>query len=165
MTDKQSDVLSVDRPDNVTRPPYIYGTAVIMAVIMHMAMPWNIPDRLITAEHGLVTGIGLIALAAIVIMTAFVQFRRAKTTVDSMKPSTAVVTNGIFALSRNPIYLGMTVALVGISLALNSLWILVMAVPVLFVMHFGVIKREEAYLEAKFADSYRAYKQKVRRWL
>ena len=70
-----------------------------------------------------------------------------------------------FRFSRNPLYLSLTLLFTGLSLVMNSLWGLVVLVPVLVVMHVGVIRREERYLEAKFGESYRQYCSEVRRWL
>ena len=66
---------------------------------------------------------------------------------------------------RNPIYLDMMLGLIGLAIAFNSLWLLVTLVPFALVIRYGVIAREEAYLERKFGEVYLAYKSRVRRWL
>jgi protein-S-isoprenylcysteine O-methyltransferase Ste14 len=82
-----------------------------------------------------------------------------------MKPTTALVTEGPFRYSRNPIYLALTLLYVGVALLINALWILLLIVPVLLVIRYGVIAREEAYLTRKFGDTYRQYTARVQRWL
>jgi protein-S-isoprenylcysteine O-methyltransferase Ste14 len=67
--------------------------------------------------------------------------------------------------TRNPIYLGMVLGLIGLAIAFNSLWLLMTLVPFALVIRYGVITREEAYLERKFGDGYRRYRARVRRWL
>ena len=67
--------------------------------------------------------------------------------------------------TRNPIYLGMVLGLIGLAIAFNSLWLLKTLVPFALVIRYGVITREEAYLERKFGDVYRRYRARVRRWL
>ncbi len=67
-------------------------------------------------------------------------------------------------LSRNPLYVALTLIYVGLALVANALWVLVLVVPVLLVMHYGVVRREERYLEAKFGDAYRQYRSRVRRY-
>ena len=67
------------------------------------------------------------------------------------------MTDGIFAWLRNPMYVGATLFLVGLAILLASDWMLVMTVVFAVVLHFGVVKREERYLEAKFGDAYRRY--------
>ena len=75
-----------------------------------------------------------------------------------------LVTGGVFAWTRNPMYVGLTLLLVGLAIALASDWTLVLLVPAALVLHFGVVKREESYLEAKFGEAYRVYKGNVPRY-
>jgi len=75
------------------------------------------------------------------------------------------VVTGPFRLSRNPLYLALTLMYVGLALLANALWVLVLLMPLLFMVHFGVVRREERYLERKFGDAYRAYRSRVRRYL
>jgi protein-S-isoprenylcysteine O-methyltransferase Ste14 len=90
---------------------------------------------------------------------------RAHTPVDPTKPTTALVTEGPFRYSRNPIYVALTLLYVGVALLINALWILLLVVPAGLVLRYGVIAREEAYLTRKFGDAYRHYTAQVRRWL
>ena len=87
------------------------------------------------------------------------------TNVNPTLPTTAIVENGPFRLTRNPLYLGLTFIYVGLSFFLNTWWSLFLLIPVWLVMHFLVVRREEAYLERKFGQSYLAYCQRVRRYL
>ena len=91
--------------------------------------------------------------------------RRAGTNVNPRDPTTAIVVEGPFRFSRNPLYLSLILAYLGITLLVNALWPLLLLPPLLVVLHWGVIAREERYLEAKFGESYRVYKARVRRWL
>jgi protein-S-isoprenylcysteine O-methyltransferase Ste14 len=91
-------------------------------------------------------------------------FRAAGTHVEPWKPATALVTDGIFRRVRNPMYTGLTLLLTGLSILLMSDWMLVMTILFVPVIHFGVVKREERYLEAKFGDAYRQYKARVPRY-
>lgn len=90
---------------------------------------------------------------------------RAGTPVRPNQPTTAIVTDGPYRYTRNPLYLALTGVYTGISLIVNALWPLVLLVAVLFVIQWGVVAREERYLEGKFGESYLAYKRRVRRWL
>ena len=83
----------------------------------------------------------------------------------SNQPVRALVTTGIHGLSRNPIYIGMLLLYAGIGIAARSPWVLVLGLPLVIILHFGVVAREETYLEQRFGDAYRAYKARVRRWL
>ncbi|MCZ6721445.1 MAG: methyltransferase, partial [Proteobacteria bacterium] len=89
------------------------------------------------------------ALAALAIW----QFRRAGTEVQTHTPTAVIVDTGVFASSRNPIYLGAHIGTVGVAIAFDSLWILSTLVPFYLVIRYGVVAREEAYLERKFGDA------------
>lgn len=156
------DDLTADHPQVITRPPYIYLAAVVIGWLLHLAFPLPfMPDTI----SGLVAGGAVFLLALGIVALAFRQFRAAQTSIDPYRPSSNIISTGLFAISRNPVYVAMTIALIGIAMMVNSLWILALTPVVLVVMHFGVVKREEAYLDAKFGEAYRAYKQRVRRWL
>ena len=83
----------------------------------------------------------------------------------SNRPVRALVTTGIHGWSRNPIYVGMFLLYAGIGLAACSPWVLILAVPLVIILRYGVVAREETYLEQRFGDTYRDYKARVRRWL
>jgi protein-S-isoprenylcysteine O-methyltransferase Ste14 len=87
------------------------------------------------------------------------------TNVNPTQPATVIVKSGPFRFTRNPLYVGLTVLYVGLSLLLNTWWSLFLLVPVWIVMHAFVVRREEAYLERKFGDTYLNYRRRVRRYL
>lgn len=87
------------------------------------------------------------------------------TNVNPTLPATAIVENGPFRFTRNPLYLGLTSIYLGLSLFLNTWWSVVLLIPVWLVMHFAVVLREEAYLTRKFGQTYTAYRVRVRRYL
>ena len=90
--------------------------------------------------------------------------RRAGTNIRPDRPATVIVTDGPFRFSRNPLYLSLTLVYVGIASMMNALWPLLLLVPLLLIVQRGVVLREERYLEAKFGETYRSYKTRVRRW-
>ncbi|MCH7795577.1 MAG: isoprenylcysteine carboxylmethyltransferase family protein, partial [Proteobacteria bacterium] len=77
----------------------------------------------------------------------------------------AILSDGLYGVSRNPIYLGLTAIYLGVGVMADAGWVAVLLGPLLLVMHFGVIAREERYLERKFGDEYLRYKASVRRWI
>ena len=91
------------------------------------------------------------------------QFHRAGTTFDPRKATTALITGGPYRFSRNPSYVSLSLLYVGVGIAADSIWILGLFIPTLAVMHYGVICREERYLENKFGEEYLRYKRTVRR--
>jgi len=110
-------------------------------------------------------GTALILAAIALAIAGERQFKRAGTSVKPWVPSTAIVTTGVFARTRNPMYLAMVILLAGVGLLGNSLWFLATIIGFVGVMQYGVIQREEAYLERRFGASYTAYKARVRRWI
>ena len=90
---------------------------------------------------------------------------RAGTSFRTQRPTTAIVTDGPFGYSRNPIYVALTLLYLGIGMLINGLWVLLLIVPVLVVIQLGVVAREECYLERKFGDEYLCYRRRVRCWL
>ena len=96
---------------------------------------------------------------------AIVTIRKAGTRVETNKPTTTIVANGPYRLTRNPIYIGMFLGQIGLAIGFNSLWILATLAPFYLVIRYGVVAREELYLERKFGDVYLGYKSRVRRWL
>ena len=107
----------------------------------------------------------MIAIACLLVLSAFRLMRKAGTNVDPTQPTTALVVKGPFQLTRNPLYLSLTLIYSGIAMLMNALWAMLILPFVLLVMRLGVIDREERYLERKFGEEYRQYKARVRRWL
>ena len=109
----------------------------------------------------------LIVLGLFVIVTAFIQFKRASTTISPLKPETAntLVSNGIFGYTRNPMYLGMALILTGLCVYLGS-WFGLLAIPA-FIQYINKfqITPEEVALKDLFGDSFTKYCNTVRRWV
>lgn len=150
-----------DKANVIALPPLIYAAAFVVGWLIHLASPVPV------LPGNLAQGIGVLFVLASfpVAITALRALRQAQTTFDTMKPTTAIATEGPYRYSRNPLYVSLTLLYLGVALLINALWILLLAVPVLVVMQRGVIGREEAYLERKFGDEYRRYKARVRRWV
>ena len=110
---------------------------------------------------GLLLVIGSLLLA----LFALYCFLRAKTNVEPWQPTTVILQSGIFAYSRNPIYLAFCIAALGTGLLINSWWGLGVTPVLAYLLQRLVINREESYLEQKFGADYLAYKRRVRRWL
>lgn len=123
------------------------------------------PAPLFTRPLSIIIGLPLIAAGLGIILSSLFRFKRANTKPEPWKPTTAIVADGIYKYTRNPMYLGMAFVYLGLSFAINSLWFLPFLPVVLFAIHYGVILREEAYLERKFGQEYLNYKTQVRRWI
>lgn len=149
----------------IAPPPLIYLGFLVAGFGFGYRWPLAIiADGIPTAVRA---GLGaVLAILGIVIAVAgFRQFRKAGTNVRPDQPTTALVTSGVYRYSRNPLYLALTLVYAGIAVAADNLWALAFLLPALVVMRYGVIAREEVYLERKFGDDYRRFKARVRRWL
>jgi protein-S-isoprenylcysteine O-methyltransferase Ste14 len=151
---------TADTANVIVRPPIAWA----IAVLAGLALNWLMPLPFLPAAAGWLGAI-VFALALALFAWAIATMTRAGSNVQTRLPTTTIVETGPYRFTRNPIYLGMVLGLIGLAIAFNSLWLLVTLVPFAFVIRYGVITREEAYLERKFGEVYLAYKSRVRRWL
>ncbi len=150
-----------DSSNAITLPPFIYLGFLAVGLAADFALPYPLLTNAVQFPLGAVVIVAGFAIVAF----AFARFRAAGTSVHVHQPTTAIITGGAYRSSRNPIYLAMTLLIAGIAVAVDGIWILAMLAPTLVVMHYGVIAREERYLETKFGDEYLSYKATVRRWV
>ena len=148
----------------IAPPPLIALAALVLGLTFDRLLPAYVLTVLLSLPERIVIGALLLVVSAGLAIPALLAFRAAGTHVEPWKPSSVVVTDGIFAWLRNPMYVGLIMGLAGLSVLLASDWTLVMTAIVAPVLHFGVVKREERYLEAKFGDAYRGYKARVPRY-
>lgn len=123
------------------------------------------PLAILWPEFAFFMGVFFIVGAVSFALIAVYQFWRTKTHIEPWKPASSLMLDGVFAYSRNPIYLSFIIITLGIGLVLNNIWILFSAGPLLMALYFLVVKKEELYLERIFGDPYVDYKKRVRRWL
>jgi protein-S-isoprenylcysteine O-methyltransferase Ste14 len=152
-----------DHPDVVIFPPVLLLATIALGVILDQFFPLGILAKLPTTARLVIGAILLVAGASLPVMTRRT-FDRAGTNIRPDIPTTTLVTSGIFSHVRNPAYQGGAIALLGLALLLNADWIVLLMVPALLLLHDGVVKREEQYLEKKFGESYRSYKASVPRY-
>jgi len=148
----------------IARPPFLYLAALLLGLVLDRLLPWPfaVPGGDLVRWAVAVS----LILIGIALATAGVRnFSSAATPVPTYKPTRALVTTGIHGWSRNPIYVGMFLLYGGIGIAARSPWALILTLPLAITMRYGVVAREEAYLEGRFGDEYRDYKTHVRRWL
>jgi protein-S-isoprenylcysteine O-methyltransferase Ste14 len=153
-----------DTPGVIAPPPLLAAGAVVIGRLLDWLLPAYVIRVLLSYPERMVIGLMLIAAGVGLGIPAVNAFRAAHTHVEPWKPSSALVTAGVFRWLRNPMYVGFTLCLAGLAVLLASDWTLVMTVAFVVVLHVGVVKREERYLEAKFGDAYRRYKETVPRY-
>lgn len=149
-----------DHPGVIAPPPLIFLGALLLAILLDAVLPLTPLPELLSY-----IGVGLMVLSVIPGPWAVLVMLKAKTGIEPHHAATQLVTAGPFRFTRNPIYLTMTLFVLGFGLVMRTLWILPALSLGLLILHYGVIFREERYLTRKFGDSYRQYRRRVRRWL
>jgi protein-S-isoprenylcysteine O-methyltransferase Ste14 len=154
---------STDHPKVIVFPPIILATTIALGSVLQWLWPigllataiqtWRIPVEVAVILAG-------VLLAA----TGRRTLVRLGTNVSPLQPTTALATDGVFGWTRNPLYSGGMLVIFGIALVFALDLLLLLIVPSLLVLHFGVVKREEEYLERKFGDRYRIYRSNVARY-
>ena len=150
-----------DIPGVIMRPPYLFAGLAVIAIGLDLVWPWP----WIPASMQIMGGGVLIVMAGSLLGAALFCFRHAGTHVETWKPSSALVTDGPYRVTRNPIYVAFLVAFIGLACALDNPWFLILGPVLAAILDVGVIRREERYLEARFGEAYRAYCRDVGRWL
>jgi len=153
---------TADTANVMVRPPIAWA----LAVVVGLALDWLAPLPFVPAAlpAGWLGG-AVFAAAFALAVWAIATITRAGSNVPTNRPTTAIVIAGPYRFTRNPIYVGMMVGQAGLAIAFDSLWLLVTLVPFALVLRYGVVAREEAYLERKFGDDYRGFRARVRRWV
>jgi protein-S-isoprenylcysteine O-methyltransferase Ste14 len=144
-------------------PPFVYVAAFGAAWWLNLRIEFLI-DGAGAGTRQSVVGVALLACGLVCMVAGLATFVQARTAVIPHRPARQLVTWGPYRWSRNPMYVGLTIAYIGLSVVLNLAWPLVM-LPLALVAMFFIIRREERYLGAAFGDTYADYCQRVRRWV
>jgi protein-S-isoprenylcysteine O-methyltransferase Ste14 len=152
---------NADNPGVIAPPPLIYAGALLAGLLANRRFHAPLLPRRLAR----MLGWPLIAGGLAVGLLGERELRRAETTSNPYKPATAIVTDGPYRFTRNPLYLSMTLLYGGVSALANALPPVLLLPLVLRLMRRGVIEREEHYLERKFGDVYLEYKVRAPRWI
>jgi protein-S-isoprenylcysteine O-methyltransferase Ste14 len=142
----------------------VFGVPLLAAIALHWIAPLGVPPGPLRLALILV-GAALLILGGWVALSARREFARHSQSMEPKRSISRIVDTGVFAISRNPLYLGIAVGLAGAALAFSNLWILVLLLPAVVACHYVLIAPEERYLRAKFGNEYTEYAARVRRWL
>lgn len=161
MTNKSD---TTERPNVIPWPPIIVACTIAIGFILKglydLGSPFGVVGELL---FGL--GVLLIVVALLIDFSALRSMRAANTTVMPHKGSDHLLTKGVFAFSRNPIYLAHSMLIFGLGLAAGNYWLCLLAPIAAFGMQKLAIEREEKHLETRFGSAFRSYKKKVNRWI
>ena len=131
------------------------------------SVAWLVPACTFSVPGGSLLAAGLVVAGAAVAVAGVVSFRRARTTVNPMRPETAshLVVSGIYRVTRNPMYVGMLLALLAWALFLANALAFVFPIAFVLLMNRLQIQPEERALAARFGGAFADYRARVRRWL
>jgi len=135
-----------------------------VAIGLQLAVPFSFPRGFLTLTI-IPVGVALIIVGLTLAILGRREFAQYGQPTDPGHPTSRVITTGVFSISRNPLYLGGVCILLGIALAVNLPWVLVLLLPALVACHYVLIAPEERYLAAKFGEEYRTYAASVHRWI
>ncbi len=167
MTNAEPGPPSSEAPDHAgvrVPPPALFLGALLIGIGLEWQWPLSWLDGLPSSLRYWFGG-GLVLAGAALMAAALRLFRKAGTAIPPWEPTTALVTTGVYRLSRNPVYVAMVLLYVGLALIFATSWALLFLAPVLATLQIAVIRREEAYLDRRFGEPYRQYHARVRRWL
>ncbi|MBW2250488.1 MAG: isoprenylcysteine carboxylmethyltransferase family protein [Deltaproteobacteria bacterium] len=157
MEQKENDSADIRIP-----PPIFFFISLAFGLLLEYFLPIDIN---IPQVPRAIFGSIFIIISGYFAVSAFVVLINNKTTFDTSKSTTKIVTKGSFRISRNPLYFSLLLLLFGIAVLFFSIWLFLM-VPVLYiVLLFKAVKPEERYLTQKFGKEYLEYSSKVRRWV
>jgi protein-S-isoprenylcysteine O-methyltransferase Ste14 len=154
---------SMETLENRLPPPLV----ALIAAVMMWAVARSTPAIQVNETLRIVIAAALAALGGLSAVLGFRAFGRAKTTVNPIKihEASALVTTGIYRYTRNPMYLGLALLLLGWGVYLSAPWAFLVPIAfVLFITRFQIIP-EERILRAKFGTAYTSYQQRSGRWL
>jgi protein-S-isoprenylcysteine O-methyltransferase Ste14 len=143
-------------------PPLFYILIFIVAVLIQKQIP--IADTLFQSLTLKVVGMFLIIISLFFSARSLGQFIRSKNTVITIKPATILQTSGIYRISRNPMYVGVTIMYLGITCIIGNWWNIILLPLLILILQEYVIKHEEKYLAYEFGQQYEEYRRNVRRW-
>lgn len=142
-------------------PPTYLLLAMIFILVLHFFLP---VIELIDTPWNLLGAVPLV-LGVVLNLVADRAFKEHNTTVKPFEESNALITDGVFQISRHPMYFGFVLVLVGIAILLGSLSIYSVVIVFTFLMDVLFIRAEEKMLEEKFGSAWHQYKARVRRWI
>jgi protein-S-isoprenylcysteine O-methyltransferase Ste14 len=144
-------------------PPILFFALIIIG----FAAQWLSPVSLIFYEwpSRLIVGLPIFVASGLIAINALIIMKKHKTAINFNNPTTRFVTEGTFCFTRNPLYLALLFVMISIAVFANSAWHIIAFILLFVFFNFGVVTREEQYLEKSFGDEYIKYKQRVRRWI
>jgi protein-S-isoprenylcysteine O-methyltransferase Ste14 len=144
-------------------PPVIYALIFLFSLLLQKLFP--VSASFFKTKPANILGWILVAFSLILALPAILKFIQSHNTLITVKPANSLQTNGIYSITRNPMYLSLLFLYTGIAFFAGNWWTFILIPVMIIVITAYVIKREEKYLSDAFGQDYTAYRIKVRRWI
>jgi len=151
-----------DRPKILILPPVLFGGAMVIGALLHFLL-W--PITLLPIVPARIIGGALFLAAGVLANRAQRAMTRAGTNIFPTQPALALVTDGPFRFTRNPLYVAASGVYLAVAFWVDGVVLFVLFPLVFILLYYAIVLPEERYLDMKFGDTYRAYRHRVRRWL
>lgn len=152
-----------DSPGVYFPPPLLYVLVFLAAVFVQKKV--SIDVSVFHLQITKIAGILLLGISLFFLVTSLMKFFQSKNTLIPVKPASSLQTNGIYGITRNPMYAGLAIVYLGITCFIGNWWNIILFPLLFLIIQEYVIKKEEKYLEREFGQQFRDYRKKVRRWL
>ncbi|MES1217185.1 MAG: isoprenylcysteine carboxylmethyltransferase family protein [Bacteroidota bacterium] len=152
-----------DSPGVYIPPPLFYVLTFLAGVFMQKKVPLD--DTLFHQQLIKIAGVIFLILALFFLIRSLRQFLRTKNTLITVMPANSLQSDGIYAVTRNPMYTGLAIVYLGLTCLIGNWWNLILFPLLVIIVQEFIIRREEKYLERRFGQDYLNYKAKVRRWI
>ena len=145
-------------------PSALFLMTFFMGIFFTWLYPWHIT---LYFDEGYVrlTGVAILLISLTLNMLADRQFKKSLTPHAPFATPNTLIQKGIFALSRNPVYLALVLSQFALGFVFDTVWLLLGSVLLLILLHYLIVLDEEKMLESTFKERYRDYKKRTRRWL
>src|SRR5258706_5535489 len=147
-----------DSPGVYIPPPLFYVLTFLVAVFVQKKIP--IDDSLFHLQITKITGILFLVISLFFLITSLIKFFQSKNTLILIRPASSLQTNGIYGVSRNPMYAGLAIVYLGLTCFIGNWWNIILFPLLVLIIQEYIIKREEKYLKRAFGDEYLEYKQR-----
>jgi protein-S-isoprenylcysteine O-methyltransferase Ste14 len=163
MENKTLNLTATDHPGVYIPPPLFYVAVFLFSILLQRFLP--IDNAMFTLTGAKIIGWILIAVHVAFVVPAFWRFFESKNSLIPIKPATTLQTTGIYAITRNPMYLGLLILYFGMAIFKGNWWTYILSPLVILIIQLYVIRKEEQYLRRAFHKEFENYCKNVRRWI
>jgi protein-S-isoprenylcysteine O-methyltransferase Ste14 len=163
MKNKTLDLAVKDHPGVYIPPPLLYVAVFLLSILLQRSFP--IESALLKQDGARYAAWTLVALHLVFIIPAFWRFFASKNSLIPIKPASTLQTAGIYAITRNPMYLGLLIFYFAMAIFKGNWWTFIVSPLIITTMQFYVIRKEEQYLQRRFHQQFEAYCKTARRWI